>query len=533
MTQALDMPVYAPTIAGEHLELIPAMVQQHALAQPAKPAVREAERCLSWGEFGSLVNRIANRLIAAGVKPGDMVAGLSENTAEYVAWYFGVIAAGGCAVPLSGMASGESLKLMIDDCGAKLLFVSQRNRELLEPLRGELTHIAADSFISLDFEGSGWQRFDEWLRGAEDSYPNAAITPNHPFNVIYSSGTTGTPKGIVHDHRKRSRQAARMANYGFDAESITLIATPLYSNTTLAAVLPTMAFGGTLVVMSKFDARGYLELAERFKVSYTMLVPVQYERIIALPEFDRFDLSHFRVKLSTSAPLRGEVIRQAITRWPGKLFEIYGMTEGGVSAVLDAVSFPDKLDSVGRPSKGSEIRIIDDSGKEVAPGEIGEIVGRSTVMMRGYLNRDDLTREMLWQSPEGEWFYRSGDMGRFDEDGFLYILDRRKDMILSGGFNVYAVDLEQVLLKHPAVADVAVIGIPSAQWGETPLALVVKRSGSDVDAPTLLEWANGQLGKTQRISAIEFREELPRSTIGKVLKRELRAPYWEKASQPG
>lgn len=529
MPQALDMPAYAPMIADEHIELIPAMVQQHAQAHPDKPALREGERCLSWGEFGSLVNRIANRLIGAGVKPGDMVAGLSENTADYVAWYFGVIAAGGCAVPLSGMASGESLKLMINDCGARLLFVSQRNRELLEPLRPELTHIAPDGFISLDFEGSDWQSFSDWLRGADDTYPNVAITPEHPFNLIYSSGTTGTPKGILHDHRKRSRQTQRMANYGFDGDSITLMATPMYSNTTLVAVLPTLAFGGTLVVMGKFDARGYLELAERFKVNYTMLVPVQYERILALPEFDRFDLSSFRVKLSTSAPLRGEVIRQAITRWPGKLFEIYGMTEGGVSAVLDAVSFPDKLDSVGRPTKGTDIRIIDEAGKELPQGQIGEIVGRSTVMMRGYLNRDDLTQEMLWQSPEGEWFYRSGDMGRFDEDGFLYILDRRKDMILSGGFNIYAVDLEQVLLKHPAVADVAVIGIPSTQWGETPLALVVKRPGSDIDETTLLEWANGQLGKTQRISAIEFRDELPRSTIGKVLKRELRAPYWEKA----
>jgi len=147
-------------------------------------------------------------------------------------------------------------------------------------------------------------------------------------------------------------------------------------------------------------------------------------------------------------------------------------------------------------------------------------------MMRGYLNRDDLTRELLWQSPEGEWFYRSGDMGRLDEDGFLYVLDRRKDMIISGGFNIYAADLEQVLLQHPAVADAAVIGIPSSQWGETPLGLVVPRTGAAVTEAELLAWANERLGKTQRLSAVEFRSELPRSTIGKVLKRELRAPYW-------
>src|SRR5690606_2844033 len=269
-----------------------------------------------------------------------------------------------------------------------------------------------------------------------------------------------------------------------------------------------------------------LALAQRHRLTVAMLGPVQYERILALPEFDQYDLSSYQLKLSTSAPLHGRVVAEAMRRWPGNLREMYGLTEGGISAGLDCGAYPDKWDSVGQPTEGAEIRIISEDGRELPQGEIGEVVGRAGAMMRGYHNRPEQTAEMLWTSPEGTVLYRSGDMGRFDEDGFLYLLDRRKDMIISGGFNIYAVDLEKVLLAHPAVADATVIGIPSMQWGETPLGLVVRRDESISEAE-LLAWANERLGKAQRLSGVEFREELPRSTIGKVLKRELRAPYWE------
>lgn len=526
MKTALTMPVYAPLDDDEVFLPVPQMIRQTAATEPEKIAIYDGERSIRWDALSRRVNRIANRLIAVGVEPGDMVAGLSENSADYVMLYLGVLAAGACMVPLSGMASGDSLRLMIDDCESRWLFVSSRNRELAEPLRGAMKNVSAERMIGLDFADSGWQGFDDWLADAPETAPSVDITPDHPFNVIYSSGTTGTPKGIVHDHRMRNRQIARLCEgYGLNGEAITLVSTPLYSNTTLVTVLPTLTFGGTIILMSKFDARGFLELAERYRVTHAMLVPVQYQRILAVPDFDRFDLSSFKVKLSTSAPLHASVIREALERWPGNVCEIYGLTEGGLSTSLDAASFPDKLDSVGRAAEGVDIRVIDEAGRELPQGEIGELVGRSGAMMRGYLNRDEQTEEMLWKSPEGEYFYRTGDMGRIDEEGFIYLLDRRKDMIISGGFNIYATDLEQVLLQHPAVADVAVIGVPSEQWGETPYGLVVKRAGAPIDEASLLDWVNQRLGKTQRISGIEFRSDLPRSTIGKVLKRELRDEY--------
>tara|TARA_R110001592_G_scaffold266821_2_gene532609 strand:- start:1585 stop:2247 length:663 start_codon:yes stop_codon:yes gene_type:complete len=216
-----------------------------------------------------------------------------------------------------------------------------------------------------------------------------------------------------------------------------------------------------------------------------------------------------------------------MARWPGNIRELYGLTEGGISTSLDCATHPDKWSSVGVPTEGAEVRVINEDGHELPKGEIGELVGRAISMMRGYVNRPEQTREIVWESPEGDVFYRSGDMGRIDEEGFIHILDRRKDMIISGGFNIYAVDLEKALLAHPAVDDVAVIGVPSEQWGETPLGLIVLKPGHKESGPAILEWANEKLGKSQRISAIEFRDELPRSTIGKILKRELREPYWQ------
>lgn len=522
-----QMPVHAPLNDTETLESFGERLQYLARHQPRKTAVVDGQGSLTWAGLVARSNRIANRLRAAGLETGDTVAGLSENSADYVALFLGTLTAGGCMVPLSGMASGDSLALMINDCDSRFLFVSRRNEDLLTQCRDRLEQVPPEHRIGLDFrpEGSG-QDLDDWLADTMATAAPAPVTLDDPFNIIYSSGTTGTPKGILHDYRFRARQIRRMTTYGLDRDCINLVSTPLYSNTTLVSVLPTLFNGGTLVLMARFDARRFLELAEHYRASHAMLVPVQYQRILADPEFDRFDLSAFQLKLSTSAPLRAQVIADAMARWPGNLREVYGLTEGGISTSLDCAAHPDKWDTVGRPTEGSEVRIVDEQGRELPAGEIGEIVGRAGAMMRGYYNREEQTREMLWTSPEGLVFYRSGDMGRLDEDGFLTILDRRKDMIISGGFNIYAVDLEKVLLAHPGVADVAVIGVPSEHWGETPLALVVKRPGAPVSEAELLDWANLRLGKAQRLSAIEFRDQLPRSTIGKVLKRELRAPYW-------
>ena len=243
---------------------------------------------------------------------------------------------------------------------------------------------------------------------------------------------------------------------------------------------------------------------------------------MAQPDFDAFDLSAFRFKTCTSAPFSAELKRDVVTRWPGVLIEYYGMTEGGASFMLNATEFPDKLHTVGQPGPGTQAKLLDDDLNEVPPGGTGEIVGRSLAMMNGYHGRATATRDAEWYDADGNRWIRHGDVGRFDEDGFLILMDRKKDMIISGGFNIYPSDLEAVLIQHDDVADCTVVGVPSDDWGETPVGFYVARDGARPDAEAVRTWVNARVGKTQRLSALHATDDLPRSAIGKVLKRELR-----------
>jgi acyl-CoA synthetase (AMP-forming)/AMP-acid ligase II len=320
----------------------------------------------------------------------------------------------------------------------------------------------------------------------------------------------------------RFQHVARAVSMGYGPDAVTLLSTPLYSNTTLVSFFPTLALGGTAVLMKKFEAGAYLALAAKHRVTHTMLVPVQYSRIMAREDFGAYDLSSFVMKFCTSAPFSAELKADILKRWPGGLIEYFGMTEGGGTCVLAAHLFPSKLHTVGMPAPGHDIRVIDDDGRELPRGEVGELVGRSEIMMSGYHNRKEQTDAAIWMSPEGLPFIRTGDVGRYDADGFIELMDRKKDMIISGGFNIYPSDLEAVLRQHPEVADVAVVGVPSAEWGETPVAFVVSRGA---DAAALKAFANERLGKMQRVSDVRLVDELPRSHIGKILKRELRDSY--------
>ena len=520
------IPINPPAPATTPTKTIVEVVRDNAKAHPEKLALVCDGRTVSWGAFDQRINKIANLLLSMGVSKGDNIAIISPNSIPYAELFMGILRAGACVTPLSTMASPDALQKMLTDCGARAIFVAAQYLELVD---GFIADLELARF-AIDFDHPAFQPYGAAVDGASDSDPEIQIEMSDAFNLIYSSGTTGTPKGILHNHWMRSAQMDRVSPNGYDDNARTLLSTPLYSNTTIVSFLPTLYGGSTVYLMPKFDARGYLEIVQREKITHTMLVPVQYKRIMDVPDFDTFDLSSMQVKFSTSAPLRAEVKADVLARFPGKLLEYYGLTEGGGVTVLNSAEHPDKLHTVGQPAPGNEIRLIDETGAEVPKGTVGEICGRGPTMMAGYFGRDDLTADYIWRDAAGNVFFRSGDMGRFDEDGFLILSDRKKDMIISGGLNIYADDLELVLLADPDVTDAAVIGVPSDAWGETPYGLVVLREGATRSGDDICADANAKLGKSQRLSAVELRDELPRSSIGKILKKELRAPFWAAVS---
>jgi long-chain acyl-CoA synthetase len=514
-----DPSVPIEEVLAEPFGTIPELVRLHAARRPRHTALVHGGRTLAYGGLDALMNRVAASLQRDGLKPGDAVAICAANSIEYAAVFLGALRAGVAVALLAPAATAKGLAGMLADAGATHLFLDAAAATTMAPVRDSIRAAC----IALDGSTAG-QSLEAWL--AVDAPPTpVAIRPEWPFNIIYSSGTTGVPKGIVQSHAMRWAHVQRGPVYGYSPSAVTLLSTPLYSNTTLVAFFPTLAMGGAVVLMAKFDAATYLALAEQHKVTHTMLVPVQYQRIMALPDFHRYDLSSYRVKLSTSAPFAAELKADIVHRWPGALVEFYGMTEGGGACVLVAQEHPDKLHTVGCPAPEHDIRLIDEHGREVPPGEIGEVVGHSAGMMTRYHRQPEATAKAEWFDATGKRFIRTGDIGRFDADGFLILLDRKKDMIISGGFNVYPSDLEAVLRDHADVADVAVVGVPSTQWGETPVAFVVAKNGAAVEPRDLLAWTNARVGKLQRLAAVEVVDCLPRSAIGKVLKRELRAAY--------
>ena len=381
---------------------------------------------------------------------------------------------------------------------------------------------------------SGWIEVAPWLAQQSTAPPAVVVTPATECNIIYSSGTTGLPKGIVHTHGCRYDWGTDLAiALRYHCGAVTVCSLGLYSNISWVAMLSTIVAGGTIVVMPAFNAQALAQTIERHRVTHGGFVPVQFQRLLELPDLAARDLSSLQAIMCCGSPLPPPLKLATRDALDCELIELYGLTEG-IITTLAPEDFDSHLESVGKPIPGQQLVLVRDDDAVAAPGELGEICGYGRLVMEGYHNRPDATEEATWVDPSGRRWLRTGDIGRIDADGFLYVVDRKKDMILSGSQNIYPADIEAVMREHPAVADVAVIGVPSERWGETPLGVVVAHDGADTrTAADLVAWTNERVGKQQRIAGVTFVACLPRNPNGKMLKRELRQQFaqWERTRQ--
>jgi acyl-CoA synthetase (AMP-forming)/AMP-acid ligase II len=511
--------------------LLPDLIDRQSRWLGDKPALICGDAQRSWREFGAATRRVANALRAGGVGPGDRVLVLMRNGMEMVEAMFGAIRAGACVVPLNASVSDDAVHAMLADSGAIAVVATADHAPRFQAARAAQVTL----WVCVDAPAAGagsprWQDFATWRDAAAADAPPAEIGEDSLCNIIYSSGTTGVPKGIVHTHRRRVDWAFALAiALRYDSRAVTLCPIGLYSNISWVSLLCTIVAGGTIVVEPAFDIERCFEVIARRRITHTSIVPVMVQRLLESPQRTAADLRSLRSIMCCGSPLPLEFKRLALTGFGCDFIELYGLTEGIITTLApeDATERPA---SVGKPLPGTDLRLIGDDDREVAPGEAGEIVGRGFITMAGYFNRPAADAEATWLDERGQRWLRTGDVGRLDDQGFLYVVDRKKDLIISGGQNVYPADIEAVVVTHPDVAEVAVIGIPSPRWGETPFAVVVPRQPvAPQTAPeralALREWINARVGRQQRVAGVELVDSLPRNPNGKILKRELRRLY--------
>lgn len=488
---------------------IPDVIATHGRFRGTRPALADQADTLDWQATADAVARGADVLRRQGIGRGDAVVLLVGNGVTAIVALFAVMRAGGICVPLSPMLDPATLQTMLRDSGARLILADPALAAVASPL-GKAGGTACLQLAA------GW-----WSAG-DPASARPGLAPDDDCNIIYSSGTTGIPKGIVHSHAARALAALGLAlEFRIDRSAVVLVATPLFTNGTWMMLLPAAVAGARCVSLTRFDAEAFLAAVERHRVTHVFVVPTMIRALLDHPKFARYDLSSLRIVISAGSALPAAWKREAIERLGGRLLELYGLTEG-VATTLHPEDMADHGATVGTPMPGIDLRIVDDAGAVQRDGEIGEIVGYGSGLMSRYHNRPDATAAAIWRDELGRTFLRTGDIGRLD-GGFLTIVDRKKDMIVSGGINVFAIDIENILREHAAVADVAVIAEPHPKWVETPVAIVVARPGVAIDPAALMEWANARLGKFQRLSrVIEADADFPRNALGKVLKRELR-----------
>ena len=513
-----------------HARTLSDVISGHAGERPDKVAFETLYgHSVTFGDFNRRVNRLTQALLAKGIAHGDRVAILSRNRPEYVE-VFGTSRAGLITVPLNWRLAAPELARLIAHSEPRVLFVDESHRDLVESLRASLTSV--EHFVLIGAAHDGWTSYESLLGSGQDTEPATQARPEDVLCLIYTSGTTGAPKGVAVTHAAAVGNARTSATemLGLSAQDNTMAVMPLFhAGGMWYHLFPSFATGCTTLILSEFEPGTVLRELQARRISNVHLVPTMIGALLALPAAATADLRHVRLLFYAASSMPPDLLRRAMLAFPSCGFaQSYGSTEGGVITVLGPADHrrarePEGerlLESCGRPFTGHDVRVVDHVDQDVPQGGIGEIEVRSPDLMRGYWHNDQETIAVL----RSGWL-KTGDLGYFDSEGYLYIVDRKNDMIVTGGENVYPNEVEAQLFADPSVAEAAVFGIPDPRWVEKVVAAVVLRAGSTSTAEEMIDRLRGRLAHYKCPKAIFFTNTLPKSAVGKVLRKELRKQY--------